>query len=86
MHQVTGDAGLHDAAVRWLDHTLDLCDRTAQRGPQGEQLSRPWSGVGVLEGLAGVLLALASACTDAEPTWDQMLLVSTAGPSGMQRT
>ena len=37
------------------------------------------NGPGLLEGAAGVALAMEAASTTAEPVWDQMLLVSTAG-------
>ena len=36
-----------------------------------------WNGPGVLEGAAGIALALLAGCLPAEPAWDQMLLVST---------
>lgn len=91
MYELTGDADLGAAALRWLDSTLDLCSRRAARAelrpPESSPLwNAPWNGLGVLEGLSGVVLALASTCTDVEPVWDQMLLVSTPGPAGISRT
>jgi hypothetical protein len=38
----------------------------------------------LLEGTAGVALAMEAASTAVEPVWDQMLLVSTAGTAGVQ--
>jgi hypothetical protein len=47
--------------------------------------ARPaWKGPGLLEGAAGVVLALEAAGTTVEPAWDQMLLVSTTGTPGAQ--
>jgi hypothetical protein len=63
MYQMTAEAALADAARFWVERTLE------QPGCNGP---------GLLEGTAGVALAMESACTTAEPVWDQMLLVSTA--------
>jgi hypothetical protein len=43
-----------------------------------------YGGPGLLEGAAGVALALAAAATTAEPVWDQMLLVSSLENPGAQ--
>jgi hypothetical protein len=43
-----------------------------------------WKGPGLLEGAAGVALAMEAAGTTVEPIWDQMLLVSTTGTAGGQ--
>jgi hypothetical protein len=43
-----------------------------------------YGGSGLLEGAAGVALALAAAATTAEPVWDQMLLVSPLENPGAQ--
>lgn len=72
MHQLTGEPDLARAAVFWIERTLALC-----AGPDPA-----WNGPGLLEGAAGIALALVAAYTAAEPVWDQMLLVSTAGPAG----
>lgn len=61
MWQQTDDLGLADAARRWLRRTVDLTP--ALRGP------------GLLEGRAGVLLALL-AVTGVDPGWDRALLLS----------
>jgi hypothetical protein len=39
-------------------------------------------GSGLLEGTAGVALAMEAASTTVEPLWDQMLLVSNVGTAG----
>jgi hypothetical protein len=44
----------------------------------------PYSGPGLLEGAAGVVLALEAAATTAEPVWDQMLLISSLENPGAQ--
>jgi class I lanthipeptide synthase len=44
----------------------------------------PYSGPGLLEGAAGVVLALEAAASPAEPVWDQMLLVSSLENPGAQ--
>lgn len=69
MYRLTGDQELADAAVAWAERTLAIC----QAGPS----ARPWSGPGLLEGAAGIALALLAGCMPGEPVWDQMLLIST---------
>jgi lantibiotic biosynthesis protein len=43
----------------------------------------PWNGPGLLEGAAGVALVLLAACLPDEPTWDQMLFVSSGLPTAV---
>lgn len=74
MYQLTAEPVLADAARFWVEWTLDLCSAPAPAAPA-------WKGPGLLEGAAGVALALEAACTTVEPVWDQMLLVSTMGTS-----
>ena len=71
MYQMTAEAALADAARFWAERTLE------QPGCNGP---------GLLEGTAGVALVMESACTTAEPVWDQMLLVSTAGTAETPET
>ena len=83
MHQLTGRPELAAAAVFWLKRTLDMCSPLTDAGgvsPRG-QLGAAWNGPGVLEGAAGIALALMAGCLPAEPAWDQMLLVSTGLPA-----
>ena len=60
---------------------------TRGRGVTPTDAARPaWKGPGLLEGAAGVALAMEAAGTTVEPFWDQMLLVSAAGiPVGQAR-
>jgi hypothetical protein len=76
MYQMTAEPALADAARFWVERTLDLCSTdNAQPG---------WKGPGLLEGAAGVALALLAAGSTVRPVWDQMLLVSTTGIPGVE--
>jgi hypothetical protein len=81
MYQLAGEAVLADAAVSWAERTVALCgpavDAMAAGQPAATTPDRPWNGQGLLEGAAGIALALLAASLPAEPVWDQMLLVST---------
>ena len=58
---------------------------TDWRSATPAEAARPaWKGPGLLEGAAGIALAMEAAATTAEPVWDQMLLVSAAGTPGAQ--
>jgi hypothetical protein len=70
MYQVTAEPALAEAARFWGERTLELCATAAPGHP------------GLLEGTAGVALALEALGTTAEPVWDQMLLVSTGAIPG----
>ena len=76
MYQMTAESALADAARFWVERTLDLC--STDHGQPA------WKGPGLLEGAAGVALALLAASTTVRPAWDQMLLVSTTGIPGVQ--
>lgn len=60
--QETDDPRLADAARRWLRRTIDLTGALPEPG--------------LLEGRAGVLLALLAVVTDVDPEWDRALLLS----------
>ena len=79
---MTGEPALADAARFWVERTLDLCVAT-QPGHRAKAAAPACNGPGLLEGAAGVALAMDAASTTAEPVWDQMLLVSTAGAPGV---
>ena len=83
---MTAEPALADAARFWVERTVELCSATAPgRGVTLTEAERPaWKGPGLLEGAAGVALAMEAAATTAEPVWDQMLLVSAAGTPGAQ--
>jgi hypothetical protein len=86
MYQMTAEPVLADAARFWVERTLELCSaETHGRGTALTDAARPaWKGPGLLEGAAGVALALEAASTAVEPVWDQMLLVSTTEIPGAQ--
>lgn len=88
MHGLTGRPELAAAAVSWTERTLDMCGPLTEPGgaPPGREPGAAWNGAawngpGVLEGAAGIALALMAGCLPAEPAWDQMLLVSTGLPA-----
>jgi hypothetical protein len=82
MYQATGEPKLGRAAVYWLERTLDFYRLARGNGGSWVQASPdraeegPWTGIGLLEGAAGVALVLLAATTPVEPLWDRMFLVS----------
>ena len=81
--QTTSEDTFRKAARFWIERTLEL--RRAGQGIAGYSAYRDtnddgeeyWEDrVGILEGAAGVALALLAAATGVEPEWDRMLLVS----------
>jgi hypothetical protein len=86
MYQMTAEPALADAARFWVERTVELCSAALPgRDAALTTAERPaWNGPGLLEGAAGVALALEAASTTAEPVWDQMLLVSTTGTPGAE--
>jgi lantibiotic modifying enzyme len=85
MYQLTGEPALGDAARFWVERTLDLCvtTRPDQQAATADAMPPACNGPGLLEGAAGVALAMEAASTSAEPLWDQMLLVSSAAAPGV---
>jgi hypothetical protein len=83
MHQATGELSLREAAVFWLERTLEWCEAALDElAPGVGRESRPaWNGPGLLEGAAGVALVLLAAGTAVEPVWDRMFVVSQLGPA-----
>jgi lantibiotic biosynthesis protein len=91
MYQMTAKPALADAARFWIERTIDLCsaDLSKAAAPDEDQMpadgeTPAWKGPGLLEGAAGIALALEFASTTAEPVWDQMLLVSTTRTPGAE--
>jgi lantibiotic modifying enzyme len=83
LFQATGESVFREAARYWFERTLAM--RRAGQGIAGFSSYRPgidgqkehWEDeIGILEGAAGIGLALLAAATDVEPAWDRMLLVS----------
>jgi class I lanthipeptide synthase len=86
MYQATGEPKLRRAAVHWVKRTLDFYGLARSKGGSWVQGSTdpaeagPWTGIGLLEGAAGIALVLAAATTSLEPVWDRMFLVSAPRP------
>ena len=84
--QATGDERLLDLAQRWLEHTLtNRREGEAVAGFPIHCLSDDdvWhyeADAGLLEGAAGVGLALLAAVATTEPTWDSLLLLGNLAP------
>jgi len=84
LFQATGDESLRDAARFWFNRTFDMRrPNEAIAGfpawmpdPERPEEKRWVAEPGILEGAAGVALALLAATTGIEPEWDRMLLVS----------
>lgn len=80
LHQATGDAACLEAARHWFDEALAF--RRPGEGVGGyrawhpiEDRSRPWlDAPGLIEGAAGIGLALLAAAAPQEPHWDRALL------------
>lgn len=92
LFQITGEKDFREAARYWFERTLELRlpgrgiagFSAYRRGVNGGEAYRE-DEVGILEGAAGIALALLAAATDIAPDWDRMLLVSNPhlSPSGL---
>ncbi len=79
MHGYTGVEELKEASEYWFGQTLKMA-----RFEDGLAGFKTWHGLdkgwknepGLLEGIAGIGLAMISAVSDIEPTWDECLLLS----------
>ena len=81
--QATGEAAFADAARFWFERVLEM--RQPEGGVAGFFAShrdaktgqrRLVAETGLLQGAAGIALALLAATTSIEPEWDRMLLIS----------
>jgi lantibiotic modifying enzyme len=83
LYEVLGDERLADASREWFDVLMD------ERLPETAVAGFPYADLrdgqrvrvaraGLLEGTAGIGLALLAALSDAEPTWDGLLLLRPA--------
>ncbi|HEV7396137.1 MAG TPA: lanthionine synthetase LanC family protein, partial [Pyrinomonadaceae bacterium] len=80
--QATGKAWSQKAACSWFTHTMD--QRKAGKGVAGflsyarDDNNQPqWTEeIGLLEGAAGIALALLAATSSMAPSWDRVLLLS----------
>ena len=83
-YQATGVEAFHAAAVEWFERTLELRSFAAPEGFAGfaafhrhDDGTPVWEpSPGLLEGAAGIALALLAAVSDVSPEWDRMLLLS----------
>ncbi len=78
MYGYTGVEELRGASEYWFDQTLKMaCFKDGLAGYKAWHGSLGWeSEPGLLEGIAGIGLAMISAVSDIEPAWDECLLLS----------
>jgi lantibiotic biosynthesis protein len=84
MYRATDDERLAEAARRWYDHAIRV--RVDGRGIGGYLMNSPteedrdiWDATPALVfGSAGVAASLVAACSEVEPRWDAMFLLSDA--------
>jgi hypothetical protein len=75
MFAATGDAAYRDAASTWFERTLALQRRGEPFGGFPAAMKDGWvASSNLLDGAAGVGLALLAALAPIEPTWDRLLL------------
>ncbi len=83
--QATGEELFREAALTWFEETLALRQpglglggfRAWMPDPEAKGNQEPWvDAEGLLEGAAGIGLALLAAVTPMEPRWDRMLMVT----------
>jgi len=86
MYQETGEPRLAAISRRWFEHALDF--RQPGRGLAGylafqfedDGVTEKWrADPGLLEGVAGIGLALLGGLGDFEPAWDRVFMLSAAG-------
>jgi lantibiotic modifying enzyme len=85
LYQWTAEPELADVARHWVRRTLELRREHGIGGyadwPVDVADDRKWKrDAGLLEGAAGVALALLASISAVEPSWDQVLLCSPPGP------
>ncbi len=91
-HQITGEAPLAEAARSWFRRALEMRRSGVGVGGYLAYSSPPggdpeWLEVrGLLEGAAGIALALLAAVSAVEPAWDRVLMTSTRPVNGHRGT
>lgn len=70
LYQATGDEVLKDAARGWFARTVEMWQAGLPEAPRRN------TEFGILEGAAGVALALLAAISSVEPAWDRVMLAS----------
>jgi hypothetical protein len=81
LYQATGEERLAERSRFWFARALEM--RRPGHGvagyaawlPDENDVERWWDDPGILVGAAGIALALLSAATPLEPSWDRMMLV-----------
>jgi hypothetical protein len=81
LYQATGEPCLAERSRFWFAHALEM--RRPGQGiagyaawlPDEKDVERWWDDPGILIGAAGIALALLSAATPLEPSWDHMMMV-----------
>jgi hypothetical protein len=80
LYRATGEEELGVAARSWLADTLRRCESAAASGVTdwvlGDEEGPHWTGADIVDGAAGVGLALIAAATGLAPAWDRMFLLS----------
>lgn len=74
LYQASGDRALRDAAIFWLGPTLRLLADGRWDGVPGADDLPSAKESSILEGKAGIALALLAAASDRAPIWDAMIL------------
>ena len=91
LYAATGEPSLREAALRWVRKGLSL--RNAGTGPAGfrawlppepdEPVRDPWlPRFGLLEGIAGIGVAMLGLLSPVEPAWDEILMVNIPAAEG----
>jgi hypothetical protein len=84
LYQATGEWRLLERSRFWFERALAMrrpgqgIAGYAAWGPDENDVDRWWDEPGLLAGAAGIALALLSAATSLEPSWDRMMLVDIA--------
>jgi len=76
-YQNTKKQEFKDAALYWLDETLNMASFSDGAAGFKKFEQKKWqNSMGLLEGISGIGLVLISSISDIEPKWDQSLLLS----------
>jgi len=80
MYNFTGRKEFKDSAIYWFNKTLEMAVHkdtlSGYKTFRTEKIGGPYEEFGFLTGIAGIGLAMISAISDIEPSWDEVLLLS----------